>query len=717
MTNCAPVLDIQGLSVSYGQAPDAVEVLTDVTLRIAAGEALGLVGESGSGKSTIAGAVLDLLPPGGRVTNGSIGFEGRDLRLLDAKTRRALLGARIGTVFQDPFTSLNPSLPIGFQVAEPIVHHLKISKADAFDRARQLLADVGLSHIDAIMRAFPHQLSGGMKQRVMIATAIACDPALLILDEPTTALDVTVEAQLLELLANLRRRRGVSLLFISHNLSVVRQVCDRVCVLYAGQVLENGPTGKVLETPSHPYTRGLIGCVPRIAVGKARSALSPIPGRFPDLRNPTPGCRFLPRCGFAEDECRRAQSLETRSEMQVRCWKAGSLPLDRPKDEAQIEKRPTALPRSSEIVISTSGLSKRFYRGGARSIIRFQNPFRTGRLVRLQRDYLDAVKEVSLDVRKGEIVGLVGESGSGKSTFGRALLRLIEPSGGRIVFGGTDVTDQPRSSLESFRRGAQIVFQNPDSSLNPRMRVGDIIARPLRLFRIAADSEIRDRVASLLKLVQLSEAYADRYPHQLSGGEKQRVGIARALASEPRFVVCDEAVSALDVSVQAAIINLIEELRDRLHVGFLFISHDISVVSHLADRIAVMYRGTICEVGSAEAVLSPPYHPYTWMLLSSVPQIDRPRQPHTVQRALAIPAGSPSRSDVGCPFYARCPVRKDSICAEQKPPILQLGNGHALRCHQEPDNLLELPTPTALSAAVSAPESAIPDGTIARTMR
>ncbi len=606
------MLQIDDLTVRYRTPGGTLEALSSISISVARGRTLALVGESGSGKSTVALATMGLLPQEAEIASGRIVFDGQDIGQLTAEERRKLRGSRLGLVFQDPFSVLNPSLPIGEQVGEGLVHHRGFSKAQAFERAVELLNEVGIVNPEAVAKAYPHELSGGMRQRALIAGALAPEPDLLILDEPTTALDVTIEAQILELLEDLRARRGLTMLFISHNLGVVRRIADEVAVLYAGQIVEHGTTGEVLQHPVHPYSKGLLAAIPRIGLKQHR--LAAIPGRLPDLRKPPAGCRFVSRCPFATPSSDAPQALRAIGARKVRCANAEALrdtPWPRP-DEAGAPIDLAA--RGTHPIVSVSELTKTFRLGGG---WRFD-----GWRPRRMETLLKPVNAISLDIREGEVLGLVGESGSGKTTLGRTILRLIDPDSGTIRIGSETVSGRPQRELEAMRRTAQIVFQNPDSSLNPRKTVGELLARPIERFGLAPKAETPARVRALLDLVRLPAHYADRYAHQMSGGEKQRVGIARALATDPKFIVCDEPVSALDVSVQAAIVNLLADLRDRLGVAYLFISHDISVVAHLADRIAVMNRGELVEIGDADAVMSNPQHPYTIKLLSAVPRVD-----------------------------------------------------------------------------------------------
>jgi peptide/nickel transport system ATP-binding protein len=544
-----------------------------------------------------------------------------------------------------------------------------------------------------------------MRQRVGIATALAGEPELLLLDEPTTALDVTVEAQILDLLDGLRVRRGLSMLLVSHNLAIVDRLCDRVSVLYAGRVTETGAAGAVFDRPRHPYTKGLLAALPRSDLAHA-GRLSPIAGRLPDLVALDPGCNFRPRCSFATPGCEQPQTL-LGHDHQARCHRAGEIAAlpwltgasgaitqreiaqrgsdTQPPDAAM--EHVAGHGRAGEALVQATGLSRRFVTGGL-----------LDRLLGRAGGGVLAVDDVSLAVRPGEIVGLVGESGCGKSTVGRLLLRLVAADSGRLRFDGADIERRPRLA---FRRRAQIVFQNPDTSLNPRQTVGTILRRPLRRFGSAhGDAETRE-IGRLLELVRLPPSFADRYPHQLSGGEKQRVGIARALATRPDFLVCDETVSALDVSVQAVVLNLLCDLRDELGVAYLFISHDIGVIAHIADRVVVMYRGSVVEEGRVGDVLRPPYHPYTELLLCSVPMIGKRRDTVTVARP-AEEAGDPSAAS-GCKFAGRCTRKPGPICDTAQPPWQEVDRHHRIRCHVPLATLASIPPWLPAHALTDAP--------------
>jgi peptide/nickel transport system ATP-binding protein len=577
----------------------------------------------------------------------------------------ALRGLRIGVVFQDPSAALNPALPIGIRVIEPMLVHCRMSRNAAMQRGTALLVELGIVRAAEMMRLYPHQLSGGMKQRAMIATALSAEPDLL-LDEPTTALDVTVEARILDLLENLRQRRGLAMLLVSHNLGIVDRICDHhaVCRTDSGDRFCDRRSGAARA----PYTRGLLPALPRPDPRRI-ARLVPIPGSLPDMVDTDPGCNFRARCAYAADECEGPQQLRPIAPgHKAGCHRAGAdAGLMWHDSEAEPEVSVRAGPAG--LLVNALDLTK---------------SFRSGRWHVRNKSVAPAVDHMSIRIGSGEILGLVGESGRGKTTLGRLLLRLIAADAGRITFAGAELPTEPGPE---FRRRAQIVFQNPDMSLNPRKTVGATLRRPLERFGIAHGAAARDEVSRLLALVRIPISYADRYPHELSGGEKQRVSIARALATRPDFLVCDEAVSALDVSVQAAVLNLLHDLRDQLGLALLFISHDIGVIAHIADRVIVMYRGRAMEAGPTAEVLRPPYHPYTEALLSAVPIVGGR---DVVRVRLPGDPGS-AKSAEGCCFSARCPRRLGTVCDTVPPPWQQSSAAHDIACHIPITELAAMP--------------------------
>jgi peptide/nickel transport system ATP-binding protein len=677
-----PLLEIRNLTIRYREDNRRITAVRDVSFSLKPGGSLAIVGESGSGKSSIAGAVLNFLGPAAEIS-GSILFEGQNIAELSSVQRRRMLGRRIGAVFQDPFTALNPALRIGRQIAEPMVQHLGMPLPEALVRAEHALRGMGIDRAAEVARAFPHQLSGGMKQRALIAAALACSPSLLILDEPTTALDVTVEAQILRLLSRLRHETGVGLLFISHNLGVVRRLCDDVAVMYASQLVELGDARQVLEHPLHPYSKGLLASRPPLIAAARVSRLAAIAGQMPTSPEPEAGCVFAPRCPFHEPRCSAAQPVAISSDgHQVRCWKATGLGAwPQPQQDAVPVEEPGF--HRGDALVNVTNVSKSF--GRRTGLAAWKLSFGGGR-PRLHRrpSGLPAVNDVTFSISPGEVLGLVGESGCGKSTLGRLLLQLLQQSDGSVEFDGADLARRPAQTLGLFRQQAQIVFQNVGSSLNPRLSVGEALERPLILFGLAASRERTQRVEALLEMVRLPAAYRTRFPHQLSGGERQRVAIARALATEPRFIVCDEPVSALDVSVQATIVNLLADLRDEFGLSYLFISHDLAVVAQLSDRVAVMYRGRICEIGTAAEVLAPPHHPYTRLLLDSAIEDQAAVEPTgNAPAAVATPGG--------CVFAARCPHKIGPVCDAVPPPLQMLSGSHTIACHLEFEQPAALP--------------------------
>jgi oligopeptide/dipeptide ABC transporter ATP-binding protein len=649
--------------VSFETPRGDVHALRDVSFDIAAGEVFGVAGESGSGKSTLAYAIMRDLAPNARVGGGAIRFAGEDLLRLAPDALRRIRGRHIAMVYQDPKSALNPSMRVGQQIAEVLEIHALASRAGAAARALELLGLVNIPDPSAVARAYPHQLSGGMQQRVVIAMALAGDPVLLIMDEPTTGLDVTTQARILELVAGLRHDVGAAILYISHDLAVIAQVSDRVGILYAGELVEAAPATQLFRRPAHPYTRGLLDALPDIDLARA---FRPIRGRLPDLTRLPDGCVFAPRCDFVEDACTRGQPAMATvgSAHAARCLRWETVMATPPTPQARRRTRP-----SREIaapVARVESLTKHY-----------EEPAALTRWLGLARPPVHAIDDVTFDVHGGEVLALVGESGCGKTTLGRLLLRLLPPTSGAVSIrrrqSGAEIT-----SDAEFRRVVRIVFQNPDSSLNPTKRVAAILERPLAIQGMRGPAR-RARVRELLEAVRLDAGYLHRLPRALSGGEKQRVAIARAFATGPELVILDEPLSALDVSSQASVVDLLTELRNRLDATYVFISHDLSLVRHLADRIGVMYLGRLVELGRVGEIFRPPYHPYTRALLSSIPVPDPSAPAATVRLEGAVP--SARRPPSGCRFHTRCPSKLGPICEELEPPLQRADGTHWLACH------------------------------------
>jgi peptide/nickel transport system ATP-binding protein len=660
-----PLLSVRDLRTWFLTDAGPVRAVDGVSFDLARGETLGIVGESGSGKSVCAKSIIRLLDEPARIVGGSITFRGRDLATLDAAALRDVRGAEIAMVFQDPMTSLNPVLRIAKQLTEAMTAHGRFTRAAARARAIQLLRRMGVPAPERAVKGWPHQFSGGMRQRVMLAMGFSNEPALIIADEPTTALDVTIQAQILDLLRELNADLGTAVILISHDLGVIANVCSRILVMYAGEVVEQGAPEDLLSDPLHPYTWALLHAAPRIDAEAQDRRLTTIEGQPPDPRDWPTGCRFRARCPFAIEKCAEHPQLLPVGENRLsRCWvtqQGGMLHTPvRPHAAAAV-----AVPSSERPLLQATGVTKHFEL--PRDAM-FQKP----RILR-------AVDGVDLTVMRGETVGLVGESGCGKSTLARLVTRLHEPTGGQVLFDGVDITHATQSEIRPLRRRMQMIFQDPYASLNPRMSVGEILTGPLKLHGLT-DGDPRARVAELLSLVNLPQRSVSRFPHEFSGGQRQRISIARALSVRPDLIVADEPISALDVNIQAQIINLMVDLQERLGLTYLFIAHDLAVVRHVCDRIVVLYLGKVMEVARASDLFAHPLHPYTRSLVAAAPvpdpRIERTRRHVQLRGEPASPISPPS----GCRFRTRCPIAAP-VCAEQEPPLVDQGGGQFVACH------------------------------------
>jgi peptide/nickel transport system ATP-binding protein len=690
----APVLKLEDLAIAYKVRGGEIEAVQDVSFEIKRGETHGIVGESGCGKSTVAWAVVNFLGNNGYVKRGSIKFQGRELVGVVGEELRQLRGDQIAMVYQDPMQALNPSMRLGDQMKEVLTVHRGISDQEAEKHCIEMLERVYMPDAANVMKRFPHQISGGQQQRVVIAMALLNNPALLIMDEPTTALDVTVEAAVLDLIAKLRREFDTAIMYITHNLGVVARVSSRVGVMYAGEMVERATVEAIYRHPRHPYTQGLIRCVPKLGADKAGSVLYPIRGRVPPPDSRPVGCVFGPRCDYFRDRCReeRPELRQVSPGSWVRCHFAEEIdPAQWTPSEDILPPSITAEETRAEPILRLRDLKKYYEVQGSS----FKDMVGLG-----EKRYVKAVENANFDIPKGRTLGIVGESGCGKSTLVKTIIGLESSTAGEAEFMGLDITGDISHRSQQLIQELQMVFQNPDSTMNPSYTVGQQIGRPMQRFGTVPKDQIRGEVIKLLQAMRLGENYFDRLPRQLSGGEKQRVGIARALASHPDLVLCDEPVSALDVSVQAAILNLLLEIQQEYGTTMIFIAHDLSVVRFFSDYVGVMYLGQIMEIGPAEAIYAPPYHPYTEALLSAVPIPD----PSVEQKHIRLEGAVPSAIDPpsGCRFHTRCPRRElmpdgGKLCETEIPPWVEVGEEHRIFCH------LPIETLNSFGAVVTKP--------------
>jgi len=660
-----PLIQIRNLSVGFtSQSGDTLRILNSIDLSFGKGQTIGLVGESGSGKSTLALAMMGYLKTGLRLVEGTSLFRGCDIFSMDEGTLENIRGGEIALIPQNAGQSLTPTMRVGNQIAEAVKLHTSLPKDQWRDRVIELLLQVRLPEPKTLLSRYPHEFSGGQQQRVAIAMALAGEPDVLLLDEPTTGLDVTTQAHILELLRDLSAETGMAMVYVSHDLGAITRVSDRVAVMYAGELVLEGTTRQVLRKPAHPYARGLLLSIPRL-----REAVVPtsMPGRPPPPGEAGPGCAFADRCPLAERRCReeRPELLPTTTQETVRCHFRERVKHLPPPDPPKRPERQSLV--DADTILQLDGLAVSYAKPGILDQI-------LGRLPRVT----PTVEKVNLAVHRGETIGLVGESGSGKTTILRTIAGLLGPQNGSIAYRGSEILDtlvagRPKDLL----RRIQLIFQNPDASLNPRHTVAEILALPLKLYFGLRDKELRDRTVALLEQVRLGKHYLDRLPSQLSGGEKQRVAVARAFAAEPELILCDEVTSALDVSVQAALLDLLIDLQAVRETTYIFVSHDLAVVRVLADRVAVLYLGRICEIGPVDRVYLPPFHPYTEILLGAVLEPDPDAKP-TLAAGDIVELSPPAE---GCPFQHRCPRRIGDICDHVIPPWRQAGTDHSIRCH------------------------------------
>jgi peptide/nickel transport system ATP-binding protein len=669
-----PILEIDQLSISFFTRLNVIPAVMDFSVAVQPGEAVGLVGESGCGKSTVALGVMQDLGVNGKVVGGKIKFKDRDLGQMSAEELLHIRGNEIAMIYQEPMASLNPAMKIAKQLMEVPMIHEGVSEAEAYKRALEVLKDVKLSDPERILKSYPHQLSGGQQQRIVIAMALMSKPALLILDEPTTALDVTVEAAVVKLVKDLGKKYGTSMLFISHNLGLVLETCDRICVMYSGEAVETGSIKDVFDKMQHPYTQALFRSIPLPGANKNARPLVAIPGNFPLPHKRPKGCNFGPRCDYFKDGLCNSEAIdmvliEGDEQHLSRCKRFQNIDWSKPAIASNLNLKSEL----GDVILKIDKL-KKYYEVAANALFGSAG----------EKRVVKANETISFEAREGETLAIVGESGCGKSTFAKVLMGLETATDGQILLDGNNIEavaieDRDTQTVADI----QMVFQNPFDTLNPSMSVGRQIIRALEIFKYgSSNTERSDRMLELLDLVKLPRAFTERMPRQLSGGQKQRVGIARAFAGGARIVVADEPVSALDVSVQAAVTDLLMEIQRNEKTTLLFISHDLSIVRYLSDRVMVMYLGHVVELGTTNQVFSPPYHPYTQALLSAVPIADTSIEKQSIVLEGDIPSAMDPPS--GCPFQTRCHWKEyvpDNLCETEVPKNQVLASGHHIKCH------------------------------------
>ncbi|MCB9137543.1 MAG: ABC transporter ATP-binding protein [Caldilineaceae bacterium] len=676
-----PLLEVRNLVTKFKTDAGIVYAVNGISYSLTRGESMAIVGESGSGKSVGVLSLIKLIPmPPGRIDDGQVIFKGRDLLTLAPEQLRKVRGKEISMVFQDPMTSLNPVLTIGLQLTEALEEHEHISRAAARKRSVEMLELVGLPDAENRLNDYPHQFSGGQRQRIGIAMALACKPDLLIGDEPTTALDVTIQAQIVELMKELQKELGMAFIWITHDLGVVADLVEQVAVMYAGFIVELASVDDLYHRPGHPYTLGLLESIPNIEGKEER--LIPIEGRPPDLHQEPRSCPFAPRCRYVIDRCREAvPPLEEYGGHQIACFRAEEI-QDAQRDPVKLAALVTPAKQAAKAAVARSDAPS----ARQKVLVKVENlkqhfPIRRG-IIQRQVGAVRAVDGLDFEIYQGETLGLVGESGCGKSTTGQAILQLLKPTAGRVYFKDEELTGASKKDIRAARRDMQMIFQDPYASLNPRMTVGSIIGESLRIHNIGDRSSRQERVEQLMALVGLNPNFINRYPHEFSGGQRQRIGIARALATNPAFIVADEPIAALDVSIQAQVVNLLDDLRHEMGLTYLFIAHDLSMVRYISDRIAVMYLGRIVELGEGDSIFVQPLHPYTQALLSAIPIPDPDRASRRQRIVLEGDVPSPANPPSGCRFHTRCAYATE-ICRREDPQLRSFGNGlqHVVACH------------------------------------